>query len=128
MINLLTTAIISGGINFTVVFSIITICLAVMGTLVKIFGNKRPLDENKVRNSEYIKSLSSHFEEHTKEKDIVFNSIKDQFNNSNMEIEKLKIEISYIKGSIQDLKEKHKETVNNLNVALNKLMQYVDKD
>lgn len=131
-------------INFTTVIAFITVSLAAMGTLIKIFSSKGVTDES-LRESPYIKEISDSNKELAKkqadlecrinneigELDKELNRSVSELCDSThalmIEVERLKIESLNSERSLEELKIDYRELGKRLDVLIKDLMNWVCK-
>ena len=145
MIEFIHIAILS-TLDITLVVSVLTVSVATMATLIRVFGVKKISDEV-LRKSEYIKSIDDKSDmvsdeilrksEYIKSID---NKIDNRFNKSNediteirnyvqkqqIEIEKMKISTENNEKNINEVKKDNKELVQRLDELLRQFLDYID--
>lgn len=110
------------NVNWTVIISIVTICLAAMGTLTKIYGSDKKISDEKLRNSPYLQKV----EKDLLDKEIKLSNLKDIVNTQNVEVEKLKIESKNSNKSLSEIKQDNRDLVQRLDDLLKQFMEYMD--
>jgi septal ring factor EnvC (AmiA/AmiB activator) len=122
-----------GTVNLTVIFSVISICLAAMGALIKIFGPNHKINDENLRNSPYliglekdIKEKESKLKEEIKDKENKLNGLKEIVNVQHVEVEKLKVESKNSSKSLEELKQDNRDLVQRLDDLLKQFMEYME--
>ena len=140
------------SINLTVLLGIITVALAAMGTLIRIFGNKnikdedlrqsgflqglqknindvdseikiiKPIPEEDLRRSMYLQKIEKEIDD----KEVKINQIKDELYKQIIEIEKIKTEQKNSSKSLDDLRRDNKDLVQRLDSLLKQFMDFMD--
>lgn len=110
------------AINWTLIISVISVSVAVMATLIKVFGPGKNVQDDELRASEYIKDLETKLNE-TKNKT---ESLKDIANRNATEIEKLKIETNHNTKSLDELKRDNRELVQRLDDLLRQILDWIN--
>ena len=121
-IALATAGIGLGSINITFLIAIITFCLTAMATLTKLFGPKRKVSEESLRESPYLKQL----EQDIKDKDTRLNNLKELVSEQHTEVEKLKVESKNSTKSLEELKQDNRDLVQRLDHLLKQFMEYME--
>lgn len=120
----ITSSILTGGmpINWTTVIGIITISLASMGTLIKIFSSTRAVKEEDLRESPIIKEISQDAKDAKKRQE----DMKETANLLKTEVEKLKIESANNNKTLEELRKDYRELVSRLDDLLRQLLEWVN--
>ena len=109
-------------INWTLVITVITICLAAMGTIIKIFGTKTKINDESLRNSSYLQSIESAGNKRSEKLD----QLKELINIQYTEVEKLKILSQNSTKGLEELKKDNRDLVQRLDDLLRQLMEYME--
>ena len=115
-------ATVTSAVNWTVIASVITVSLAVMVALIKIFGYKSKINDENLRKSPYLITL----EEDIKEKSKKLSDIKDLINAQNTEVEILKSKTENSTKTLEDLKQDNRDLVQRLDDLLKQFMEYME--
>ena len=125
-INIITAALMAatagGLINWTVVIGVLTVSLTTMATLIKLFGPKRPVNDESLRLSPYLIEL----DRSTKIREEKLNAIKELVNLTNTEVEKLKVETKNSSQNLEEVKKDYRDLVQRLNDLLKLIMEYTE--
>jgi len=120
------------GINWTLLISVVSVSLATMGTLIRIFGSSVIKDEN-LRSSTFLKELAedhsksdSKIEKNKEEENTRYMELKELINRTNVDLEKLKVESSHSAKSLEDLRQDNRELVQRLDDLLKHLLDWVN--
>tara|TARA_R110000824_G_scaffold12226_7_gene53592 strand:+ start:23355 stop:23735 length:381 start_codon:yes stop_codon:yes gene_type:complete len=108
------------GVNLTLLFSVITVCVGLVTAAIKIFGPKKNVRDEELRQSGYLKELSKKTENSDKKID----NLKEKMTEATIEIEKLKIESKNNTKSSDELRESNKEMVKKLDELLKQMIDY----
>jgi len=127
-------------INWTILFSTITICLSAMATLIKVFGNSCVKDEA-LRRSDLIKDMSTSInqnrtslektkkelqdvnEKSHKDYSEKIDKIKDDITDIQRQVERLKVMVENNSKTAEELKKAHRDVVNRLDEVLRQIME-----
>ena len=117
-------AVVSGvvGINWTIILSVITVCLTAMATIVKIFGSKQGVNDEDLRQSNYLKEM----ETKAKDNNTKSESLKECISSLRTEIAKIKVEQTHNTRSLSELRIDNRELVQRLDDLLRQLVEWID--
>jgi septal ring factor EnvC (AmiA/AmiB activator) len=102
--------------------TIATISLTTMATLIRIFGPKTSISDDRLRESPFLKSL----QDDIKEKALKLQNLKEIVQNTNIEVEKLKIETQNTIKTAAELKRDNRDLVQRLDDLLKQFMEYME--
>ena len=143
------------AINWTTVLTVITVSLTLMATLIKIFGSAKQVNDEDLRQSNYLKGLEAHdkeiaekliihdkeiaeklllvnkeiaekLENKNKEDNVKSDNIKECITTLKTDIEKMKVEQSHNSKSLDELRRDNRELVQRLDDLLKKLIEWID--
>ena len=110
------------AINWGIVISVISVSVAAMVAMIKIFGPKKQVADEELRKSDYVKDI----ERRAKEAKVKIEELKDIINKNSTEIEKLKIESGHNTKSVEELKQDNRELVQRLDDLLKQILDWVN--
>jgi len=117
-----TSAATGGALNVTLLIAIVTICITTMATLIKLFGPKRKVNDESLRESPYLKEIETEI----KEKEAKLIALKELVSSEHTEVEKLKIETKNSSKSLEELKQDNRDLVARLDHLLKQFMEYME--
>lgn len=127
------------SVNITLLLSVITVCITLMATLIRIFGPLSKVSDEILRKSQYLMSLENvsddklrdskylnGLEDRIKDKEQTLGKLRDVVQNQHTELEKLKIETNNTNRTVVEIKEDNKKLVDRLDNLLTQIMEYMD--
>jgi uncharacterized protein YlxW (UPF0749 family) len=121
------------SLNLTIVISVISLCLAGMATLIKVFGPNHKINDERLRSSPYliglesdIKNKESKLKEEINDKEKKLNGLKEIVNIQHVEVEKLKVESKNSSKSLEELKQDNRDLVQRLDDLLKQFMEFME--
>lgn len=112
----------AGGINFTFIIALVTVCLTAMATLVTLFRPKQKISDEILRVSPYLKKLEMDIEEKEEKLDGIRKILSEQ----HTEVEKLKVQTQNGCKSLEELKQDNRDLVQRLDQLLKQFMEYME--
>jgi septal ring factor EnvC (AmiA/AmiB activator) len=120
-------------INWTALLSVLTISLAAMGTLIKIFGTDHKTKEEDIRESKIIKEIQDQNKEDNKKIETAndnftekIEDLKETANSLKLEVERLKMESQNNIKSIEDVKKDYNKMFIQLDELLKQLLEWTN--
>lgn len=108
-------------INFTVVLSVVTICIAAFGMVINIWGNKKEkLTDENIRELPLVKELM----EREKVFEKKYEEMKDSFSFIKTDFEKLKVESANNAKSLDELRKDSREMVQRMDDLLKQIFEF----
>ncbi len=107
--------------SITIIVSVISVSVAVMVALIKIFGPSKKISDENLRESEYLKSMYISL----KEKEDTLQKLKDLVYTHYTEVEILKTKEVNISKTIDELKNDNKLLIRRLDDFLKQFMEYI---
>ena len=111
----------TNSINWTVILSVITICLTAMATFIGIFKNRFISDES-LRAAPLIQGIIEEVKSESKSHE----TLRQTINDLKVEIEKLKVESYNNTKSVEELRKDNRELVQRLDNLLKQLVDFVN--
>ena len=125
------TAAKTASINWTVILSLVAVCLTAMTVLIKIFSTKQmgekelPSEENLFCKQKALQISGAKEKSDSNEKDI--KEAKEILNKITIEVEKLKIEQENTNKTLSEIKQDNKELAQRLEDLLHQLMEWMSE-
>jgi peptidoglycan hydrolase CwlO-like protein len=124
------------SINWTVIISVVTVCLAAMGTLIGIY--RRPpktLEEENAsaraeaqadQNTKDIERIEEDLKEHIKEHNEKIDDVREKVNTLDKEIATINTNYANLEKGVEEMKVHNAEVVEKFDILLNQIMDWLD--